>query len=138
MEEEKTQESEELTQEELNQLKHLMGTATTPEEKSNIHTFLTKVVEEKDTTKVANLNDDELGLAKLPVRTSQELALFCGEIANMPWFEDYFKKEAEIILATSLSREAKLLEFAVTSNRQIGEISKKKFKENKGWFKKKF
>lgn len=136
MAEENPQASEELTQEELKQLQHLIGTATTPEEKSNIHAFLTKVVEEKDSTKVANLNDIELGEAKFPVRTSQDLALFCEEIANMPWFADYFKKEGEITLATSLSREAKLLELAVTSNRQIGEIPKKKLKENKGWFKK--
>lgn len=128
---------EELSQEEMEQLQHLIGTATIPEEKSNIHIFLTKVVEHEDSTKIANVTDVELGDAKLPVRTQQELALFCSDIANMDWFAEYFKKEAEITLATSLSRDAKLIELAVTSSRQVGEIPRKKPKENKGWFRKK-
>lgn len=129
--------NEELSTEELEQLQHLIGTATIPEEKANVHAFLTKVVTETDTSKVANLIDEELGSPKFPVRALQEMALFCYEIADMEYFGDYFKKEAEITLATSLSRDAKLIELAVTSNRQIGEIPRKKMKQNKGWFKKK-
>ncbi len=134
---EEIQGAEELTEEEKQQLQHLIGTATTPEDKSNIHAFLTKVVQQRDTSKVANLTDTELGEPKFPVRTLQELALFCDEIANMEYFSDFFRKEAEITLATSLSREAKLLELAVTSTRQVGEVAKKKPKQNKGWFRKK-
>jgi len=129
-----TDEEPKLTPEELTELGKIVG--ATPEEKSNVHNFLLKVVETEDTTKVANLNDEELGLAKFPVRTLQELSLFSGALGSMPYFEDYFKKEAEITLATSLSRDAKLLEPAITSNRQVGEIPRKQMKKNRGWFRK--
>lgn len=132
------EETEQLTQDEMEQLQHLIGTAPVPEEKHNIHSFLTKVVESEETTKTANLDEEELGKPKLPVRTNLELALFCEEIANMKYFSDYFKKEAEIILATSLSKDATLLKFAITSNRQIGEVlGIKPKKKNKGLFRKK-
>ena len=123
-----------LSQEELAELAKLAGTANVAEEKSNVHNFLLRVVETEDTTKVANLLDEELGAAKLPVRTLQELSLFAEEIGNMPYFAKYFKAEGEIILATSLSREAKLLEAAITTARQVGSIPTKVRKKNKGWF----
>lgn len=128
---------QELSEDELKELAKIVGSANVPDEKSTVHTFLTNVVKHPDNTKIANLTDEELGQAKFPVRTLQELALFCDEIANMKAFGEYFKKEAQITLATSLSRDAKLIEAAITTSRQIGEIPRKKPKENKGWFKKK-
>ena len=52
----------------------------------------------------------------------------------MPYFFDYFRKEAEIILASSLSRDAKLLESAITTSKQVGSIPIKQRKKNRGWF----
>lgn len=128
--------SPEMSEEELKQLASLVGTANIAEDRSNVHAFLTKIIQHKDNTKIANLNDEELGAAKLPVRTLQELGLFCNDIGNMPYFSDYFKKEAQITLATSLSRDAKIIEAAITTSRTVGEIQKKtKPKPNKGWFK---
>jgi hypothetical protein len=123
-----------LSNEEMQELSKLVNTANIQEEKSNIHNFLLKVVQTNDTTKVANLTEEELGVAKFPVRTLQELSLFSDEIGNMPYFSSYFKKEGEIILATSLSRDAKLLDSAITTSKQVGGIPTKTRKKNKGWF----
>ncbi len=123
-----------LNNEEMQELAKLVGTANIQEEKSNVHNFLLKVVQTKDSTKVANLQEEELGSAKLPVRTLQELGLFSDKIGNMPYFSEYFMSEGEIILATSLSRDAKLLESAITTSKQIGNIPTKTRKKNRGWF----
>jgi len=112
------------------------GFSTTGEERQNVHTFLHNVAIAPDTTKVAFLGEEELGTPKLPLRTYKELELFCKEIMNQPDFADYFKKKGEILTATSLSKDAKLIELAVVQRREVGDITKP-MKENKGWFKKK-
>lgn len=104
-----------------------------PEVKHNVHTFLNAVLTAQNTTKVGNLTNEELGSPNLPVRVSQELALFCDKM-NKPFYQDYFTKEAEITLATSLSREGKLITLATTQKRIIADETKPKA-ENKGWFK---
>lgn len=130
--------NEQLTQEELAQLQQFMaGSAPMSEEKHNIHKFLYDVSVSEDTTKTGNINADELGLPNVPVRTLKELSLFCRNIANMDYFADIFQAESEIITSTSLSKEAKLLELAVVSKRQLEDVTKPVRKENKGWFKKK-
>lgn len=123
-------------QDEIDKLNYLAGTATTPEEKYNVHSFLAKVIETEDTTRLGNLNEEELGVPKLPLRTEKELELFCNEIADMPYMGEYFKKEAEILTSTSLSKNAKLLNLSVVQKREIEDSTKPK-KPNKGWFRKK-
>lgn len=115
----------------------MYGTATTSEEKQNVHTFLHNVATAQNTSKTSNLTAEELGMPILPVRTYQELALFCKEVADMDYFYDYFKKKAEITASTSLSRDAKLITLAVMQRREIADVTKPPMKENKGWFKKK-
>jgi len=125
----------EITEAEIaERLAGLVGTTPTPEEKQNIHTFLHNVATSKDTTKTGNLGIEELGNPTLPLRTYHELALFCNEVANMEYYADYFKKKAEILTATSLSKEAKLLNLAVLQKREVEDVTKPK-KVNKGWFK---
>ena len=138
MAEEQEQPQEELTEDQIaERLSSYIGTTPTPEEKQNVHTFLHNVAVADNTTKTGNLEKEELGIPLHPVRTYQELALFCKEIANMDYFSDYFKKKAEITTATSLSRDAKLLNLAVMQKREIAEIAPKPRRENKSWFKKK-
>jgi len=112
------------------------GFAPTGEEKQNVHTFLHNVATADDTTKIANLNEEELGKPKLPLRTHKDLELFCREIMNQKEFADYFQKKGEILTATSLSKDAKLIDLAVIQRREIGSVERKPIKENKGWFKK--
>jgi len=106
------------------------------EGKQNMHTFFSKVIASDDTTKTGNVSQEELGMSKLPLRTYKELELFCREIAKNDSFADYFKKMAEVQTATSLSKDAKLLELAVTMKKELADVTKKAMNKNKGWFKK--
>jgi len=128
---------EELTPEEIDtRINALLGTAPTPEEKQNVHTFLHNVAVSKDTTKLGYLSEEEIGLPQLPLRTYKELALYCEKVLDKSYFRSYFQKKGEILTSTSLSKEAKLLNLAVTTTRQVtGVPSEKPRKENKGWFK---
>lgn len=125
---------EELTPAEAEALKSILGTAPVPEEKKSVHAFLFNVASSSDTTKLGNLTEEEVGIPKLPLRTYLDLALFCKEIANMTYFSNYFKSKAEILTSTSLSKDAKLIELAVVTKKEVSNIIKTK-KTNKGWFK---
>jgi len=105
------------------------------EGKSNVHTFLTAVAKADDTTKVGNLDKDELGMPTLPVRTYKELGVFCNEIADETEWSDYFDKMSEVQLATSLSKEGFLIKAAITTKKELADMTPKK--KNKGWFSKK-
>ena len=113
------------------------GIAPVPDEKHSVFSFLHKVAIAGDTTKLGNLNEEEVGHPKLPLRTLKELSLFCKDIADMEYFSDYFDRKAEIMTATSLSKEALLLKLAVVTRREQSNILAAPRKENKGWFKKK-
>ncbi len=127
----------EMTVEEIEkEISDLMGTAPMPEEKQNVHSFLFNVVRAEDTIKLGNLTSEEVGMPKLPVRTYQELALFCKDVGNMKYFHDYFKAKSEIMTSSSLSKDAKLINLAVVTKKEIADVSKPKV-ENTGWFKKK-
>jgi len=128
----------EMSEEELaERLSQLVGSTPMPEEKQNLHTFLTKVVTTPDTTKLGYLKEEEIGLPVLPIRTFKDLELFCNEVANMDYFGEYFKKKGEILTSTSLSRDAKLLSLAVMQRKElIAKDASFPKKENKGWFKK--
>ena len=126
-------------EEEEEYLQAIAGSLPSKDERSNVHAFLTAVVKSKDTTRIGNLKEEEIGMPKLPLRTYKELSLFCNEVANMDYFSDYFDKKGQILTSTSLSKDAKLIDLAVMQRREI----KQKFgssspqTENKGWFKKK-
>jgi len=114
--------------------------APTQEEKQNVHAFLNNVVVADDTTKIANLRDDpelnELGMPTYTVRGSKEMAIISDKIMGNDYFKEYFEKEAEITLATSLSRSGFLVRQATVQTKQVADITKRK-KINKGWFGKK-
>ncbi len=129
----------EMSQEQIDaKIDSLIGTAPLPEEKQNVHTFLHNVAIAKDTTKLGYLTEEEIGLPKLPLRTLKELAVFSDKVLNKSYYAEYFNAKAEILTATSLSKEAKLLSLAITTTRQVtGVPPEKPRKENKGWFKSK-
>lgn len=128
--------TESLTEDEIQTLKDL-GFATTGEKKDNVHTFLRDVVLAKDTIKLGNLTEAELGIPKMPLRTFRELDLFCKSILGQQDFGEYFKAKGEILTASSLSKLALLLKLAVTSKKEERLDLPKEVKENKGWFKSK-
>ncbi len=127
---------EELSEADLEQLRQLGGTTPVAEERQNVHTFLHNVATAEDTTKVGFLNDEEIGMPRLPSRTYKDLALFCEEVANMDYYAAYFNKKSEILTSTSLSKDAKLITLAVSQKREFADATKPR-KVNKGWFNKK-
>lgn len=115
----------------------LLGNQATKEDRLTVHNFLAIVASQKDTTRVGNLDETEVGMPKLPLRTYKELALFCNKVANMDYFSDYFNDKGQILTATSLSKDAKLIELAVMQRREITQKTHTRRKENKSWFKRK-
>ncbi len=114
--------------------------APAQEEKHNVHEFLDNVVKADDTTKIANLRDDkdvnELGVPSYPVRALKDMALVSEKIMNNEYFKEYFEKEAENTLATSLGREGFLVRQATIQTKVVADATKRR-KSNKGWFGKK-
>lgn len=102
-------------------------------DKQSLYNFLNNVVKTPDTTKVGNLTMDELGTSKLPVRTYQELALFCNDIAGMKQMSDFFTKMGEIQLATGLSKDGFLIRAAITTKKELADVTPQR-KKNPGWF----
>jgi hypothetical protein len=104
--------------------------------KDTIHTFFRDIVMADSTTKTGNLNEEELGSSKFPVRTYKELELFCDDIYGDESWANYFKKMSEIQTSTSLSKDGMLIKLSVTSKKELADVTPSK-KKNKGWFKSK-
>ena len=106
------------------------------EQKSNTHTFFTKVIQDPSTIKTGNLSEDELGVPNVPVRSLKELELFSKDVYMDDGWAKYFKEMAEIQTSTSLSKDGFLLKLSVTSKKELADVTPSK-KKNSGWFKKK-
>lgn len=122
-----------MTEEEIEALKKVFGSPQ-PEEKQNVHTFLNKVAEKPDTTRVGYVKEEELGTPPLTIRTLKELSLISDKIMDNDFFKKYYEARSEIVTSTSLSKEAMLIKLAVVQRREIADVTPEK-KVNKGWFK---
>lgn len=107
------------------------------EQKQNTHGFLTKVIENDDTTKTGNVSAEELGNPQVTIRGLKELELFSRQVENDDMWADFFHDTAEIQLATSLSKEGFLMNLAVVNRKELADVTNKPKKQNKGWFRKK-
>lgn len=137
MNNEESMDIEDLTpreRQELHDFVHEQGSPT-PEERANVHAFINKVANSKDTTKTGYLESEEIGTPNNPIRTIKELGLISDKLMHNVVFKDFFNAQSEIITSTSLSKNAKLIELAVISRRQLEDITKPKQKP-KGFFKK--
>jgi len=105
--------------------------------KQNMHSFLSKVVNQLSTVRLGNLSPEELGMPKLPQRTNLELSLFCKDIVGDYDFSDYFKNMAEIQTASSLSKNGFLMNLVNTLKKELADVSPKPQSTNKGWYKRK-
>ncbi len=105
-------------------------------EKANAISFFTDVIKSDDTIKTGNLELLELGEPRLPLRSLKGLKLFSKDIYEDEGWASYFEKKAEILTSTSLSKDAILIKLAVTSKKELADVSPKEKKKNKGWFRK--
>ena len=99
---------------------------TTPsyEKKDDLYSLFWKVVKANDSSKVANVTKEELGMLNISVRDCQRISLL-AETLGHPGFALFFREQAEIILATSASRKGWLAELFVSmkkfNTKQRGE-----------------
>jgi hypothetical protein len=130
---------EEMTDEERQLLKEAIASYGSPqvEEKHNVHTFLNNVANSSDTTKTGNLTETEIGFTPYSLRTYKQLEVVADVLCKDDLWQGYFKKKGEILTATSLSKDAKLITLAVIQRRELSDISKHRVTSNKGWFKSK-
>jgi hypothetical protein len=105
------------------------------QEKANIHSFFTRVIQNPSTIRIGNVKEEELGNPQLTIRGLKELELFCKEIEKDKLWESYFNKMAEIQTETSLSKDGFLLRLSVTQKKELADVTPKR-KTNRGWFKK--
>lgn len=84
------------------------------EKKDDLYSLFWKVVKTRDSSKVGNLKSNELGMLNITVRDAQKIALLADTL-NHPGFADFFRKQAEIILATSASKDGWLPNLFVTT-----------------------
>ena len=130
--------STDFSQDDLNQLKEYLGYgAGSPENKQNVHSFLNNIVQATDTTKLGNLEAAEVGVPKYSTRTLKMMGLISRDIIGSEDLAKHFEAESEILTSTSLSKNAKLINLAVSSKRFVEDQTKPERKENSGWFKKK-
>jgi hypothetical protein len=89
-----------------------------PEQKqpSNLFSLFKSVLKMKDSTKVANLSKDELGSLGMPVRGNFNVALI-SEVLDHPGVAEFFERRAEILNATSMSKDGWLGELFVSQKK---------------------
>lgn len=108
------------------------------EEKADVISFFREIIRRAENIKTANLTNEEVGWARLPVRTNIDIANYC-ELMGMQGFSTVFEKDAQTTLGTSLSREGFLDKLAVTQKKesQTSLQNLKGVQKKKGWFGKK-
>lgn len=126
------EEQEVLTPEEKLQLQQFVGQSfPTAQEKTGIYHFFNKVLELTDSSKVGNLDAEELNT----VRNLQRAELYAEEM-GLDLVKDYLQKRGETIVATSLSKNMALIKAIITTKKE----SKAKIstgEEKKKWLSKK-
>lgn len=86
------------------------------EKKDDLFSLFWKMVNKSDSSKIANLSKQELGMLNLSVRDCQKIALLADTL-NHHGFARFFRDQAEIITSTSLSKGGFLPQIVVTSRR---------------------
>jgi len=113
-------------------------------EKHNVIAFFKHLISKRYNFKSANLNNDELGMVSIPVRTNLSIAEYCKTMSpgyavsyNAMWaFGQHFEREAQIIASTSLSRDMALVRASTTSTKESKTEIARKGSGNvkRGWF----
>lgn len=95
------------------------GYTPEPEKDLSPIAFLERNLDKEDKISVSNLTVEELGKPTLPIRFWRQYAsIFDGlTLYNMPLVYQHILRKAKINESTSLSREAKALELAITNKR---------------------
>ena len=98
------------------------------EKKDDLFSLFWKMVNKSDSSKIANLSKQELGMLNLPVRDCQKIALLATTLGHKG-FAKFFIAQAEIISSTSLSKGGFLPQIVVTSRRVKAKDENKELPE---------
>ena len=106
-------------------------TAPTPEKKDSTLILFRELIKSTDSSKFGNLDTTELGKPAISVRDQMEVGGYL-DAEGLTKVGDYFRRKAEITLATSLSKKGKLIDNIVTQIKKeqktssSGDMVKKK------------
>lgn len=95
-------------------------------EEKGIDNFFIEIIRADDNLKIGNLERLEIGLPKVPIRTLLELSDDCDMIPSMSSFAEDFKKQAQDMVNTSLSKEGFLIRARITQKKELLDSTKKK------------
>ena len=121
-------------EEEIKKLDNIDYGSPTPEKKEGIFRFFREILFLKDTTRIGNLLNTELGQARLGVRHYLELGAY-AEVEGLDTVAKYLRGKAEIITSTSMSRKGFWAKLFVTNIKREQKEAPKE--QKKGWFSKK-
>ena len=95
-------------------------------EEKGIDNFFLEIIRTNNTIKVGNLEEDELGKPRIPIRTMLKLKEDCRLIPSMSSFTTDFENQVENVLASSLSKEGFLIKARITQKKELLDNKKKK------------
>ena len=106
------------------------GTSTgygspSPEKKDNMLKLFRDMISSKDSRKIANLSTTELGQAKLGVRHLLEISNY-AKLEGLSMVADYLTDKAEIVLATSMSKQGWFGNLVVTQIKKEQKLKEPK------------
>lgn len=103
-----------------------------PEKKDNMFKFFREVLNLKESWKVGNLKDEEIGKSKLGVRSYLELARY-AKAEGLDHVSDYFIDKADIVAAPTMGRKGFMAQLFVTQIRKEQKVKSQEQKK-KSWF----
>ena len=116
-------------EEELKDLENI-GTSTgygspSPEKKDNMLKLFRDMISSKDSRKIANLSTTELGHSELGVRHLLEISNYASA-EGLDMVADYLTGKAEIVLATSMSKQGWFGNLVVTQIKKEQKLKEPK------------
>ena len=90
--------------------------------KDDLFTLFHKVWKTPDSSKVANLSNQELGMLPMDVRNNLNMALL-GKTLNLSGFAKFFEGRAEIICSTSASKKGWFTELFISQKKFTSKAS---------------
>jgi hypothetical protein len=104
-----------------------------PEKKDSTLVLFRELIQAKDSTKFGNLDSKELGISSVSVRDQLDIANYL-DAEGLDNLSGYFRKKAEITLATSLSKKGKLIDNIVTQIKKEQKTTQSSDQIKKGMF----
>lgn len=92
-----------------------------PGKKDSLYQFFRELLRSKDSRKTGNLNDTEIGRLPLTVRSYLRIGNY-AQFEGLDMVSEYYKNQAEIVSATSMSKKGFLSQLFVTQIKKQQKI----------------